>query len=175
MRVESVIAELNELVRCGAIEKYAIGGAVGATFYLEPLATVDVDVFVVLHSVPGQLIIDPSPVFRVLAEHGFGMEGEYVVIDGWPVQFLSPPGPLGDEALEQARAVEVGGETTRVFSPEHLAALALQTGRSKDKARLLQFFEQEAIDLERFEEIVGRHRLKEQWMTFQTEFLRGEN
>jgi hypothetical protein len=29
----------------GVIERYAIGGAVGATFYLEPIATLDVDIF----------------------------------------------------------------------------------------------------------------------------------
>ncbi len=30
----------------GIIGAYAIGGAVGATFYLEPVATLDLDVFV---------------------------------------------------------------------------------------------------------------------------------
>jgi hypothetical protein len=32
----------------GIIRKHAIGGAVGATFYLEPLATADVDIFAIL-------------------------------------------------------------------------------------------------------------------------------
>ena len=35
----------------GVIDQYAIGGAVAATFYLEPAATIDVDVFVHLGSV----------------------------------------------------------------------------------------------------------------------------
>jgi hypothetical protein len=38
---------LNELERGGVIDRYAIGGAMGATFYVEPLLTFDLDVFVV--------------------------------------------------------------------------------------------------------------------------------
>lgn len=37
---------INRLRADGVIGKYAIGGAVGATFYLEPSATLDVDIFV---------------------------------------------------------------------------------------------------------------------------------
>jgi hypothetical protein len=33
---------INDMQRDGVIDKYAIGGAVGATFYLEPAATLDV-------------------------------------------------------------------------------------------------------------------------------------
>jgi hypothetical protein len=33
---------LNELEGSGVIERYAIGGAMGATFYVEPLLTFDV-------------------------------------------------------------------------------------------------------------------------------------
>ena len=39
---------LNELERDGVFTRYAIGGAMGATFYVEPLLTFDLDVFVVL-------------------------------------------------------------------------------------------------------------------------------
>jgi len=41
---------INEMKACGAVERYAIGDAVGATFYLEPVATLDVDVFVSFQS-----------------------------------------------------------------------------------------------------------------------------
>ena len=37
---------LAELVAEGVIEDYAIGGAMGATFYLEPVVTMDLGVFV---------------------------------------------------------------------------------------------------------------------------------
>ena len=46
--MEATIAVLNDLVTHRVIEKYAIGGAVGAIFWVEPFDTVDLDVFVFL-------------------------------------------------------------------------------------------------------------------------------
>lgn len=47
----------------GSIDRYAIGGAVGATFYLEPIATLDVDVFVSFKPQPSQLLVSSKPIF----------------------------------------------------------------------------------------------------------------
>lgn len=99
------------------------------------------------------------------------MQGEYVVIAGWPVQFLPPTGPLVEEALRDAATVDVDGVPARVFTAEHLAAVALQTGRAKDKARLLQFIEAGALDATRFEAIVARHGLLDRWRQFERQFL----
>ena len=41
MDIREVIATINQMQSDGVIERYAIGGAVGATFYLEPTATLD--------------------------------------------------------------------------------------------------------------------------------------
>jgi len=41
--IKEVIETINRMKADGVIERYAIGGAVGATFYLEPVATLDVD------------------------------------------------------------------------------------------------------------------------------------
>ncbi len=46
--MEATLAVLNDLVTRGIIEKYAIGGAVGAIFWAEPFDTIDLDVFVFL-------------------------------------------------------------------------------------------------------------------------------
>jgi hypothetical protein len=45
--MEATLNVLNELERSGVFTRYAIGGAMGATFYVEPLLTFDLDVFVV--------------------------------------------------------------------------------------------------------------------------------
>ena len=66
------------------------------------------------------------------------------------------------------------GGPARVFTAEHLAAIALQTGRAKDYARLLQFIEAAAIDAERFQRILQRHGLVDRWRTFEWKFLQGE-
>jgi len=171
MSIREVIAVINQMEKDGVIERYAIGGAVGATFYLEPVATLDVDVFVAFDVVPGQLIITPKPIIDYLASRGCSMKGEYVMIAGWPVQFLPPLSPLVEEALTKATEVDVEGVQARVFGAEHLAAIALETGRAKDKARLLQFIEESAIDPVRFQEIVKRHNLVTAWARFEQQFL----
>src|SRR5437764_4320974 len=102
VKIEEVIVMLNQMERDGVITRYAIGGAVGATFYLEPVSTLDVDVFVTFDVVPGQLIVTPKPIIDYLAARGCTMKGEYVMIAGWPVQFLPPVSPLVEEALAKA-------------------------------------------------------------------------
>jgi hypothetical protein len=131
MKIEEVIATINQMQRDGVIERYAIGGAVGDTFYLEPVATLDVDIFVSFKSQPGSLLASPQPIFDYLTQRGATVEGEYLVIAGWPVQFLPPTGPLGEEALGQAIEVEVEGEPARVFSTSPRSRCSLGRGRTR--------------------------------------------
>src|SRR4051812_6401852 len=44
--MKETLEVINRMQADGVIDQYAIGGAVGATFYLEPIATVDLDIFV---------------------------------------------------------------------------------------------------------------------------------
>ena len=67
--------------------------------------------------------------------------------------------------------MDVDGTLAQVLTAEHLAAIALQTGRAKDHARLLQFVEAAAIDVVRFQRILERHRLVDRWRTFERRFL----
>ncbi len=72
---------LNELELGGVIDRYAIGGAMGATFYVEPLLTFDLDVFVILpQSVGGLLSL--APLYEALHARGYPEEGECVFIEG---------------------------------------------------------------------------------------------
>ena len=87
------------------------------------------------------------------------------------MQFLPPPGPLAEEALNQAVETEVEGITTRVFTAEHLAAIALETGRSKDMARLVAFVEEGVLDSDRFSQLLERFGLTEKWAMFQKRYL----
>ena len=73
--MKEVIETINRMKADGVIERYAIGGAVGATFYLEPVATIDVDVFVELHIPPGSQLVSPEPIFKYLRDRGCKMEG----------------------------------------------------------------------------------------------------
>ena len=174
MNIKDTIAAINQMQSDRIFQRYAIGGAVGATFYLEPVATMDVDVFISFQPESGKMLISPQPIFDYLKARGGIMEGEYIVVAGWPVQFLPAATPLTMEALEQAVEQHVAGVPARVFTAEHLAAIALQTGRAKDKARLLQFVEADALDTARFQDIVGRNGLAGAWRQFAQQFLGGK-
>jgi hypothetical protein len=174
VNIKNTIAQINQMQADGVISRYAIGGAVGATFYLEPVATLDVDVFVTFQPEASTLLVNLQPLFDYLKARGGSMDGEYIVVSGWPVQFLPAAGPLTAEALEQAAERDVGGVSARVCTAEHLAAIALQTGRAKDKARVLQFVEAGALDGARFQDILARHGLGDIWQRFEKQFLKGD-
>src|ERR1051326_8819411 len=106
MQIQEVIRTINQMQADDVIECYAIGGAVGATFYLEPVATLDVDIFINFRTAAGSLLISPQPILDYLQARGCTMEGEYIVIAGWPVQFLPPNSPLVEEALREAATME---------------------------------------------------------------------
>ena len=174
MNIRDVIQTINQMQADGVIEYYAVGGAVGATFYLEPVATLDVDIFVSFKPEAGSVIVSPQRIYDYLTARGGTVQGEYIVISGWPVQFLPPASLLGEEALAQAVEKDVAGTSVRVFTAEHLAAVALQTGRAKDKARLLQFIEAGVLDSTRFQAVLTRHGLTAAWQRFEQQFLRDQ-
>ena len=64
------------------------------------------------------------------------------------------------------------GTPAHVFTAEHIAAVALETGRAKDKARVLQFIEAGALNLERLQQILARHGLGGDWQQFERQFLK---
>jgi hypothetical protein len=66
MQIQEAIKIINQMQADGVIEHYAIGGAVGATFYLEPVATLDVDIFVMFKAEAGKHVISPQPIFDYL-------------------------------------------------------------------------------------------------------------
>lgn len=171
MDIKAVIAVINQMQADGVIERYAIGGAVGATFYLEPLATLDVDIFVTFESATGSRVVSPQRIYDYLTAHGGTIEREYVVIEGWPVQFLPPGTPLVEEGLKESVVRDVDGTPARVFTAEHLAAIALQTSRARDKARLLQFIESGVLNATSFQAILARHGLVAAWQKFERQFL----
>src|SRR5574341_861195 len=152
--MEKTLAIINQLEQKGLIGRYAIGEAVAATRYIEPVQTYDLDIFVVLPVSPSGLI-SLTPIYDYLTHRGYTPEGESIVIEEWPVQFLLIHDELTEEALAQAVEVVFGATPTRVLSAEHLAAIMLKTGRPKDHARLTQFFELGALHRTILEEIVA--------------------
>lgn len=160
--MEKTLGVINRMVEDGVIEKYAVGGAVAAIFYIEPINTHDVDVFFQVRVERDDLTI-LAPLYAYLARAGYKAEGETVNIEGWDVQFLPVFNPLIDEAVREAATSTVGQTAARVMQAEHLMAIMLQTKRAKDYARLSSFIEHRAFDEGMLREILVRHRLITAW------------
>jgi hypothetical protein len=155
----------------GVISRYAIGVAIGATFYLEPTSTFDIDVFVALQNLPGSSLISLKPVYRYLQSRGYLPDMECISIEGWLVQFLPPGDALNEEALAQAIQAEADGVPVRVMTAEHLTAIALKIGRPKDKLRVAQFMESGLLDEKQLRQILERHGLLAKWKLFNDKYL----
>ena len=169
--MKTTLEVINRMQAEGIIGRYAIGGAVGATFYLEPLATLDIDIFVSLNSPEGSPLLTLAPIYDYLTSRGYKAEKKYLVIDEWPVQFLPPADALDEEGLQQAVETELDGVRTWVISAEHLVAIALRTVRAKDFARILQFVEAGVLESSELDSILKRHGLMEKWEQFGVKFL----
>ena len=171
--MKATLEVINQMQSDGVIGKYAIGGAVGATMYLEPAATLDVDIFSVLPRASGSSLLSLAPIYRYLKARNCLIQDEHIVIGDWPVQFLAPSNELEHEAVAQAIATTVEGVPTWVMSAEHLLAIALSTGRAKDHIRILQFIEQDAVDRSKLQAVLEHHGLIAKWDLFKRKYLEG--
>lgn len=158
-RIDKAFEVINRMVADGVIESYAIGGATGAFFYLEPDTTYDVDIFCVISGVEEDALDMLRPIYDYLTERGYKPEAEAINIAGIPVQFLPVFNPLNEEAVEHAREFDYMGVRVKVMSPEHLVAIMLQTGRTKDYVRVARFIETDAFDPVVLDVILSRHGL----------------
>jgi len=168
--MKHTIEIVNQMEAAGVIGRYAIGGAVGATFYLEPAATVDIDIFISLESTHSSQLLLLSPIYDYLTARGCRLEREYIIVGDWPVQFLPPSDALDEEALIQAIETDVDGTRTRVMTAEHLVAIALRTGRAKDRIRVEQFIDGGILDVARLDDVLTRHGLLAKWERFMRQY-----
>ena len=165
--MQAALRSLNRLVADKVIDQYAIGGAIGASFYVEAMQTEDIDAFVFMNPSPSGLI-SLTPIYDALVAMGGSIEREYVRFAEWPVQILPDATDLIRESIRLANEVEFDSIPTRVFTAEHLCAVALQTGRTKDYLRVAMFLEQQAVNLERLRDIVERHGLRDRFSRAQS-------
>jgi len=157
---------INDLVDEGVIKTYALGGAIAAVFYVEAFQTEDIDVFIPI-SVESSGLISILPIIRNLEEKGYYMNGPYIQVEGWDVQFLPiDEVPLLEEAVSNALNIDLEGTVVRVMSPEYLVAVMLNTGRHKDFARVKMFFDQKKVNEEELKILITRFRLEERWQKY---------
>lgn len=162
---------LNEMVRDGITENYAVVGAVGAMFYVEPFATQDIDVLVLMAETEQGLIAE-MPGWDYLKRRGYTeTKGEAIVVEGWPLQFLPVSDPLEHEGYLNAESFDFEGTPVRVALAEHLVAIMLKVGRLKDFARIQMFLSEDAVDHKVLLDVIKRHGLSEKWAELKSKLL----
>jgi hypothetical protein len=159
---------LNAMEADGVIGRFAVAGAVGAYTYIEAASTHDLDVLLLLGNKSSRHSISLASIFTYLKKRGYtDHQGEGIVIEGWPVQFLPAADVLDEEALEEAQSKEIRSDNetipVRVLRAEHLVAIATRVGRPKDISRIAEFVAQKKVNMPRLREVLDRHGLRRKW------------
>ena len=174
MSLRKTIQVVTKLAEQGTIQRYAIAGAVAALNYIEPSLTEDLDILVsIAHFEKRQSgLILLAPIEKALADMGYAERTDVgILIDEWPVQFLPVASALDEEAWDRAIELEIdlAGDPplkARGLTAEHVVAIAVKLGRLKDLARVQAFLEQGAVDLATLKDVLQRHDLMKQWLSF---------
>jgi hypothetical protein len=149
----------------GVLNQFAIGGAIAASFYIEAVATEDLDVFAFLQPTAGGLL-SLTPLYERLKQLGGVLENEHVVVHGWPVQILPAYNPLIEIAVSKAVDQDFHDVVVPVVTAEYLCAIALQTGRAKDYQRVNALLEAGCVNAELLENLVRDFALEERWAQY---------
>jgi hypothetical protein len=152
-----VFRAANGLAAAGLIQDWALGGALAAVYYVEPFATYDADIFFIPKG--EDLSAGMPAVYAHLQSQGWQIEREHLLFRGFPVQFLASHG-LTEEAVREAEPIDYEGVPAKVFRAEHIIAIAVTVGRTKDKARIEQFLQQAEFDRAYLENVLRRYKLK---------------
>ena len=133
--VGEAIAAINDLKREAVVSEYALGGAIAIIFWSEPVATFDLDVFVLQ---------------------------EQTIIAGVPVQIIPAHNELASEAVTEAVEMDYDGVPVRVIRPEYLVALYLEESArtSKRLERVEGLLESGSVDESRLKSLLDRFKLR---------------
>ena len=163
--MKQTLQVLLQLREEGALAQFAIGGAVAASFYIEAVATEDLDIFAFLHPAPGGLLL-LTPLYDRLKALGATVRNEHVLIHGWPVQILPAYTPLVEAAVSAAQPQTFEGLTVPVVTADYLCAIALQTGRPKDYQRVYALISAGCVGATTLRQLIQSHHLQDRWNTY---------
>ncbi|MFO7891013.1 MAG: hypothetical protein R6V04_11805 [bacterium] len=167
--MEKTLHIINQMHKQGLFKQYAIGGGIAALFYIEPFATFDLDIFLLLTK-ESESLISLSSLYQWLKKKGYKTIKEQIVIEGIPVQFIPAYNELVNEAVLHSIKKKYKAETTFVLRPEYLLAIMVQTNRPKDRDRMLKLIEETEISNKLLEKILNKYNLKNKYTAFKKKF-----
>ncbi|HEA46792.1 MAG TPA: hypothetical protein ENH97_00070 [bacterium] len=125
----TALRKINSLKKKGLIKDYCIGGGYALNYYMEPILTFDLDIFILIDTDE-----DYSRLYNYFRSEGYKIENVYIVIGNLPVQFFpSYISPLIDEAIKKAKRIKIKNVSAKVLTVEYLIATLLMAFRPKDK------------------------------------------
>jgi hypothetical protein len=144
-------------------------GGIAALFYIEPIVTFDLDIFIILPSAY-ETILSLSPIYSWFEKHGYKPDKEHIILEGVTVQFIPAYNDLVKESVQFAVEKSYGDIAVRVLSPEYLVAIMLQTFWPKDKERILRFLQEASLEDSLLESILRKHHLENAFQNFKERY-----
>lgn len=155
-----VFAAIGRMKADGVVKEYALGGAMALVFWTEPVATFDLDIFVLLES-PG-VLLSLAPIYEWAARSGYPAKSEHIIVAGVPVQVIPAHNELAVEAIEKAIDLDYEGEKVRVIKLEYLIAMYLEPAARSQKRlqRVAALLEEGEVDHPLLEDLLQRYQLR---------------
>ena len=162
--IARIACALNDLREQGLVGDFAIAGAFAFIYHSEPFETKDFDMMVVLPESPSGLI-DLGPIWTYFTEHGAIAEGQFLRVGPVKLDIVPPTDALDEEAVAQAEKITIDGEPVKVLTAEHAIAIAVRTGRARDRRKIATLLEtpRTPINFARLDEILSRYKLLAKW------------
>jgi len=168
--LKKTLEAINSLIDLGLIRNYAIGGAMGQLNYIEASSTYDLDIMIHL-KVETNRLVPLDEIYQWAKANNYPVDKEHIKIEGIPVKLLPAYNNLISEAIENSNKVTLFEVETYVMKAEYLMAIMLKTARSKDKTRLVKFFEEYDYDKNLLKLILRKFSLIKEYNSFKEKFL----
>jgi hypothetical protein len=158
-----IIEILDELKKENLVIDYCLGGATALLYYSTPHFTEDIDIFINIKQ--KGLLFSLSDIYEFLKTNYNAKEkGEFILIQGNPIQFLLPGDKLTQEAFDNAEYKNISGKKIKIFSLEHLVAIMLNLGKQKYISRLQIIKKENKYDENILTKLLVKYNLLNKWL-----------
>jgi hypothetical protein len=157
--VVEVFAAVERMKTDGVVKEYALGGAMALIFWSEPVATFDLDIFVILES--SSILVSLAPIYEWASRQGYREQAEHIIIAGVPVQVIPAHNELAVKAVEEAVELDYEGQRVRVIQLEYLIAMYLEPSARSQKRlqRVAALLDENEIDRSLLDDLLQRYNL----------------
>ena len=158
--VAEVFAAIERMKAEGVVKEYALGGAMALIFWSEPVATFDLDIFVILES--STVLVSLASIDEWASRKGYREKSEHIIVAGVPVQVIPAHNALTVEAIETAVRLDYDGQGVRVIRLEYLIAMYPEPSARSQKRlqRVATLLDEDQLDRALLNDLLQRYNLR---------------